>query len=452
MRKYFRFAAGIMVLFGALLTARAEIYTAYLSPAQQNPPVPSTAFGRGIVVVDPVANTLTFTIVFNGLTSNQILSHIHAPASVGGDAPVIIDFGAIGGTSGTISGTRSITLAQINQLRQGLGYINVHSANFGGGEIRGQLAKQRPVDYDGDGRSDFSVWRCPTVAPPAPAPITYFNLNSTTGFQAVNFGDGHTDRPAPGDYDGDGKDDFGIYRVGTAPGNPSFTFLLRSASCGAFQSTQWGISGDQTVSRDYDGDGKTDIAIFRRGPSPGASAVWYILQSTTNTLRSAAWGTTGVSIDSGDLPVPGDYDGDGTFDLAVYRFGGLVPDNTFIILRSSDSGVVFQPWGNHSTDLVTNGDFDGDGKSDFVAVRFGTPFMWFVLRSSNGSVLSTTFGAGSDRVALGDYDGDSRIDIAVYRGSISGSAFYVINSLTNTFQAQSWGGATDFPVATFDVQ
>ena len=59
---------------------------------------------------------------------------------------------------------------------------------------------------------------------------------------------------------------------------------------------------------DYDGDGKIDIAVFR--PSTGT---WYILKSGGSTLASYQWGL------AGDTPVPGDYDGDGISDPAVWR-------------------------------------------------------------------------------------------------------------------------------------
>jgi hypothetical protein len=67
----------------------------------------------------------------------------------------------------------------------------------------------------------------------------------------------------------------------------------------------WGQAGDVPVPGDYDGNGTTDIAVFRNGE-------WYVKGQPP---FPQIWGT------SGDIPVPGDYDGDGTADIAVFRNG-----------------------------------------------------------------------------------------------------------------------------------
>jgi hypothetical protein len=444
----------LTLLFTA--SAKAEIFTAYLNGAQEVPGVATSATGYARVFLNETAGTIQFTVVFNGLTSAQTLSHIHAPAAVGATAAVAINFGTVGGTSGTISGTASITPTQIAQLRAHLGYVNVHSSNFPNGEIRGQLGNERPVDNDGDGRTDFQVLRFPTGPP---SPIDVHTLNSTAGYSVLaNFGDAQTDFPAPGDYDGDGKTDITLYRAGATAGADSY-FIVMQSSDSTVNVRRWGINGDQACARDFDGDGKTDPAIFRRGAIQGDQARFYIYLSTTNQQRVVFFGTTGDGVNNGDTPVVGDYDGDGKYDPAVYRFGGLVPNNTFIILRSSDGAVQFQQWGDFQSDYIVPGDYDGDGKTDFMAARTGgtasTPVDWYLLQSSNGGVVIRRFGISSDLPAQGDYDGDARTDIAMYRRgatATSVSTFWVFNSFTGVGTGTVWGLRPDFPVADFDAR
>lgn len=450
----------LMLLAIVTTTARAETFYAYLTSAQEVPPNASTATGYARIAINESALTINYTIVFNGLQGNQTGAHIHAPAAIGANVGVAIGFPNIGGTSGTISGTTSITATQISQIRAHLGYVNVHSSAFTGGEIRGQLGIKRPVDFDGDGRQDFSVLRFPNVAPPGVAQITYWNQNSTSGVQTVSFGDANTDFPVPGDYDGDGKDDFAVYRAGATAGSPSNFYILRSSD-GLGQLIQFGVFGDQAVCRDFDGDGITDLAIFRRGASATAPTTWWIRRSTIGLTVAgqdavADFGLTGNGTTQFDSAIPGDYDGDGKFDLAVYRFGQS-PANNFIIRRSSDGVVTYTQFGNFNTDWVVPGDYDGDGKYDMAVARTGatatTPMVWWIRNSSDNSVRIQQFGLSPDLPAQGDYDGDARTDLAVYRGGTTTTAqsfFWVFNSLAGTTTPHRWGLGGDFAVATFD--
>ena len=339
----------------------------------------------------------------------------------------------------------------------------MHSTTFPGGEIRGQLGVARSIDYDGDGRQDHSIMRAPVVAPPGVAQITFHNRLSFTGQHSPTvFGDNNTDVAAPGDYDGDGLGDIAVFRTLAAVGSQSTFYIMRSSD-GVVQGVHWGVRGDIVCARDYDGDGMTDPAVFRRGAVAGAQAYFFIKENTTGLQRTVPFGTTGNPTNAFDSPVPGDYDGDGKFDIAIYRFG-MAPNNTFIVLRSSDGTISYTPFGNFNSDWIVPGDYDGDGKHDYAVARIGaggsSPLIWYILQSSTGTVTYTQFGLTSDTPfprgpTQGDYDGDARTDISVYRpGATTGaqSYFWTLRSLDQTATATPWGVRGDIAVNAFDAR
>ena len=281
------FAFTCVLFFAAATTARAEIFFAYLNSAQEVPTNASPATGYARIFLNESALTINYTIVYNGLQGTWSGTHIHAPAAIGANSGVVVNFPGGTGNSGTLTGTTAITATQIAQLRQGLGYVNVHSSpTFPGGEIRGQLAKKRPIDFAGDGRNDYSVLRFPAAGDPRP--MTWWNLNSTTGPQTVGpYFNALTDFPAPGDYDGDGKDDFAIFRAGVAA-SPQAAYWIIKSSDFTLRYFAWGLMGDLNVARDFDGDGITDPAAMRRGAA-GSQAVVHPSQhrwhGTGRTIR-----------------------------------------------------------------------------------------------------------------------------------------------------------------------
>ena len=105
---------------------------------------------------------------------------------------------------------------------------------------------------------------------------------------AFQFGSA-TDKPAQGDFTGDGKADIAFWR----PSNGNW-FILRSEDL-SFFAFPFGATGDLPLAGDYDGDGRSDAGVFR--PS---TLTWYIQRSTAGTLIQQ-FGA------NGDLPIPNSF-------------------------------------------------------------------------------------------------------------------------------------------------
>jgi subtilisin-like proprotein convertase family protein len=269
-----------------------------------------------------------------------------------------------------------------------------------------QASKSR-ADFDGDGKTDLSVFR--------PAEGNWYMNRSTAGFSAVQFGVA-SDIIVPGNYDSDSKTDVAVFR----PSEGKW-YLLRST--GGFAAVQWGQNGDIPQPGNYDADPEDELMVFR--PSNGT---WYSINIDGSGFSAIQFGATG------DLPVSGDFDGDGKEDPAVFR-----PSNATWYVRTP-SGAASQAQFGVSTDLPVPADYNGDNKDELAVFRpsNGT---WYVYRGTgvpSQNFDSYQFGANGDVPVPGDYDGDGKDDLAVYRNGT-----WFMNRSTSGFASAGFGLASD---------
>jgi hypothetical protein len=137
---------------GQIGLAPVVLFSATLNGNQQVPSVSSSGTGTGTVLLNRAETLIYVDLNFSGLTSPVTAAHIHGAATVGANAGVLFDFSgaASGATSGAIpTQTFTITPTQVDQLKAGLFYFNIHTSSFGGGEIRGQLLLAPAKRYSG---------------------------------------------------------------------------------------------------------------------------------------------------------------------------------------------------------------------------------------------------------------------------------------------------------------
>lgn len=123
------------ILFAIPAQAEMVNFTTELTGASEVPPSDTSAKGTADVVVDTDSKKVTWTVKVEGLTGDATAAHIHGPASATEKAPPVIDMSA-----NIMQGSADITEAQWAELKAGKYYVNVHTAKFPDGEVRGQLS------------------------------------------------------------------------------------------------------------------------------------------------------------------------------------------------------------------------------------------------------------------------------------------------------------------------
>ena len=132
-------AAGAFVVAGCGMMGSGAMMgstmTIPMTGANEVPPNAST--GTGTAKVDLDGNVLKWTVTYSGTTGPVTAGHFHGPAMPGANAGVVVPFP--GPISSPITGTATLTAAQVADLKAGLWYVNLHTAANPGGELRGQV-------------------------------------------------------------------------------------------------------------------------------------------------------------------------------------------------------------------------------------------------------------------------------------------------------------------------
>ncbi len=306
----------------------------------------------------------------------------------------------------------------------------VESPNIVGGPYLGgnywDDYKGADSDGDGIGETPYAIFGAQTDA------VSYDNLpliwdDDTPPYLVLS----------DGDYNGDGSSDIAIFRDTTG------LWAVRGVT-----RVYFGGPADEPVSGDYNGDGTTDISIFRR-----STGLWAV-RAVTHLYFG----------DSTDTSVPGDYNGDGSCDPGIFReswglwairsitrtyFGQ--PLDKPVPGNYSGAGLasiaIFRPsaglWSIHGLgqfyfgsdeDLPADGDYNGNGTRDLAIFR-RSEGLWAVA-----GITRTYFGGLYDRPLPADYDGDSATNIALFREM---SGLWAVRGVTRAY----FGGSSDLPVS-----
>jgi hypothetical protein len=167
------------------------LFVATLNGAQEVPPTNSTGGGSATLLLSPDETEARVSLNFDGLSSGETAAHIHGPAGPGVSAPVLFPL-----PLGQVSDFQiMLTPSQVQNLKDGLIYINVHTNNFTSGEIRGQFLSSPSVSS-----IQFNATRYAVNESEGSATVAVTRIGNTTNAATINYSTVDGSARQPDDY------------------------------------------------------------------------------------------------------------------------------------------------------------------------------------------------------------------------------------------------------------
>jgi hypothetical protein len=256
-----------------------------------------------------------------------------------------------------------------------------------------------------------------------------------------------TEIPLVGDFNGDGKDDVATFTRGTTG-----DVYVALSNAGGFVGTGWRwhknfcFGSEVPLVGDFNGDGKDDIATFNRGTKGDV----FVALSTGSGFVGTGWKWHNNFCFGSEVPLVGDFNGDGKDDIATFNRGSR--GDVFVALSTggSFSGTGWK-WHDsfcYGSEIPLAGDFNGDGKDDLATFTRGSTGDVYVALSKGSWFEGTaskwhdSFAYNTNLPRVGDFDGDGRSDLARFTRGSTGDVYVArgMNQLGTNYVVLFSGG------------
>jgi len=241
-----------------------------------------------------------------------------------------------------------------------------------------------------------------------------------------------------GDFNGDGRADIVTFTRGGA-GSANVFVALSNGSAFIGNAVKWhdffGLGNEIPLTGDFNGDGRDDVVVFTRG---GAADVYVALSNGSAFIGAGVKWHDAFAFGS-EIPMVGDFNGDGRDDIATFTRGNTA--DVFVALSNGSSfvgnGVRWHDLFAPAWRIPMVGDFNGDGRDDIASFTRGAAADVHVALSTGSAFGAAAlwhdfFAVNSEVPLVGDFSGDGRDDIATFtRGS--SNDVYVATSNGSSF-------------------